>query len=104
VLIQEKEHDQFKRHGIDLSSELDVNFSEAALGTAKTVSTIDGKVSLKIPQGTQSEKVFRLKGKGLPSLHGREHGDLMVRVHVRTPEKLNKITKELLEKLAENGL
>ena len=104
VLIQEKPHDSFQRHGIDLSSELDLSFSEAALGTSKTVQTIDAKVSLKIPQGTQSEKIFRLKGKGLPSLHGREQGDLMVRVHIRTPDKLNKTAKELFEKLAEIGM
>jgi molecular chaperone DnaJ len=104
VLIQEKAHDVFERHGIDLSCELDLNFSEAALGTSKTVQTIDTKVSLKIPQGTQSEKIFRLKGKGLPSLHGREVGDLMVRVHIRTPDKLSKAAKELFEKLAEIGM
>ncbi|NLD94835.1 MAG: molecular chaperone DnaJ [Fibrobacter sp.] len=104
VLIQEKEHEVFKRHGIDLSCEIDMTFSEAALGTQKTVQTLDAKVSLKIPAGTQSEKIFRLKGKGLPSLHGREQGDLMVRVHVHTPEKLSKDAKALLEKLAAIGM
>lgn len=100
VLIQEKPHDTFKRHGIDISCEVDITFSEAALGTNKMVSTLDGKVSLKIPSGTQSEKVFRLRGKGLPTLHGRETGDLLVLVHVKTPEKLSKQAKELFEKLA----
>lgn len=104
VLIQEKKHDIFQRHGIDLSCDIDITFSEAALGTSKTVQTLDAKVSLKIPAGTQSEKIFRLKGKGLPSLHGRDQGDLMVRVHVRTPEKLSRTAKELLEKLAEAGI
>lgn len=104
VLIQEKHHDFFERHGIDLACDIDITFSEAALGTSKMVSTIDGKVSLKIPAGTQSEKVFRLKGKGLPSLHGRGTGDQLVRIHVKTPEKLAKGAKELLEKLAEIGI
>ncbi len=104
VLIQEKKHDFFERHGIDLVCDLDVTFSEAALGTSKMVSTIDGKVSLKIPAGTQSEKVFRLKGKGLPSLHGRAMGDQLVRVHVKTPEKLARSAKELFEKLSEIGI
>jgi molecular chaperone DnaJ len=104
VLIQEKEHDIFQRHGIDLSCDLDITFSEAALGTSKMVQTIDAKVNLKIPQGTQSEKIFRLKGKGLPSLHEREQGDLLVRVHVKTPEKLSKDAKHLLEKLADIGM
>jgi molecular chaperone DnaJ len=104
VLIQEKEHDFFQRHGIDLVCDIDINFSEAALGSSKTVRTIDSKVSLKIPPGTQSEKIFRLKGKGLPSLHSRETGDQLVRVHVKTPEKIGKTAKELFEKLAEIGI
>jgi molecular chaperone DnaJ len=104
VLIQEKEHPFFQRHGIDLVCEINITFSQAALGASKEIDTIDGKVSLKIPAGTQSEKIFRLKGKGLPALHSREHGDLLVRVHVRTPEKISRISKELLEKLAEQGI
>jgi molecular chaperone DnaJ len=104
VLIQEKEHEFFQRHGIDLSCEVEITFSEAALGTSKMVPTIDGKVSLKVPSGTQSEKIFRLKGKGLPGLHNRGVGDQLVRVHVKTPEKLPKQAKELFEKLAEIGL
>jgi molecular chaperone DnaJ len=104
VLIQEKKHDFFQRHGIDLICDVDITYSDAALGTSKMVDTIDGKVSLKVPSGTQSEKIFRLKGKGLPSLHGREMGDQLVRVHVKTPEKLSKDAKALLEKLAEIGL
>ena len=101
VVIQEKEHDIFKRHGIDLSCEIDTTFSEAALGTQKTIDTIDGKVNLKVPAGTQSEKIFRLKGKGIPALHRRERGDLLVRIHVKTPEKLSRAERELFEKLAE---
>ena len=104
VLIQEKEHPFFTRHGLDLVCEADISFSQAALGASKEIDTIDGKVSLKIPPGTQSEKIFRLKGKGLPALRGREHGDQLVRVHVRTPEKLSRTAKELLEKLAEQGV
>jgi molecular chaperone DnaJ len=61
-------------------------------------------VSLKIPAGTQSEKIFRLKGKGLPELQGRERGDELVRVHLRTPERLSRSAKELLERLGQEGL
>jgi molecular chaperone DnaJ len=104
VLIQEKQHEFFQRHGIDLACDIDLTFSEAALGTSKTVQTIDGKVSLKIPPGTQSEKIFRLRGKGLPSLHGREQGDQLVRVHVKTPDKMSKAAKELFERLAQIGI
>ncbi|MBN1130802.1 MAG: molecular chaperone DnaJ [Chitinispirillaceae bacterium] len=104
VIIHEKEHSFFQRHGIDLLCEVDITFSRAALGGFKEVPTIDGKVSLKIPGGTQSEKIFRLKGKGLPSLHGRERGDQLVRVHVMTPERLSRTAKELLERLEGEGL
>ena len=71
---------------------------------SREVETIDGKVSLKIPPGTQSEKIFRLKGKGLTVLQRWEHGDQLVRVHVRTPEKLSRTAKDLLEKLAKENL
>ncbi|MFP4163840.1 MAG: molecular chaperone DnaJ [Chitinispirillaceae bacterium] len=104
VLIQEKPHDIFHRHGIDLTCDVDITFSEAALGSSKTISTLDGKVNLKIPNGTQSEKIFRLRGKGLPVLHGRERGDLLVRVHVHTPEKINRSAKDLFRKLADMGI
>jgi molecular chaperone DnaJ len=83
---------------------VDIVFSQAALGGFKEVPTIDGKVSLKIPPGTQSEKIFRLKGKGLPALHRRERGDELVRVHVRTPERISRPAKDLLERLAQEGL
>jgi molecular chaperone DnaJ len=104
VIIQEKEHSFFQRHGIDLICEIDISFSQAALGTSREVDTIDGKVSLKIPPGTQSERIFRLKGKGLPALRGRDRGDQLVRVHVRTPEKVNRSARELFEKLAAEGM
>ena len=104
VIIQEKEHPFFQRHGIDLVCEVSISFSQAALGASKEIDTIDGKVSLKIPAGTQSEKIFRLKGKGLPALRGRDRGDQLVRVHVRTPEKLNRTAKELFERLAGEGM
>ena len=101
VVIKEAHDSRFERHGTDISSELDVSFAEAALGTSKTIDTLDGKVSLKIPAGSQSEKVFRLRDKGLPQLHGHSMGDLLVRIHVKTPERLGKAERELFEKLAE---
>jgi molecular chaperone DnaJ len=104
VLIHETPHHFFQRHGADLLCEIDISYSQAALGGSREVDTIDGKVSLKIPPGTQSEKIFRLKGKGLPVLQRRESGDQLVRVHVRTPEKLSRTAKDLLEKLSKEGL
>jgi molecular chaperone DnaJ len=101
VVIKEAPDPAFQRHGIDIVSEMNVSFAEAALGVSKAIDTLDGKVSLKVPAGTQSEKIFRLRGKGLPVLHGGQHGDLMVRVHVKTPEHLSKPQRELFEKLVE---
>ncbi|MCL2183798.1 MAG: molecular chaperone DnaJ [Chitinispirillia bacterium] len=103
VVLQEKPHDRFTRHGADLLYDMEITFSEAALGCSKIIETFDNKVSLKIPNGTQSEKVFKLKEKGLPVLHTRKQGDLLVRVRVKTPEKLSKQEKDLFEKLAKLG-
>jgi len=100
VIIQEEKDKFFERHGIDVVCSIDITFSESALGANKTVPTLDGKVSLKIPSGTQSEKIFRLRGKGLPVLNSSEHGDQLVRVVVHTPERLSREEKELFEKLA----
>ncbi|MDD5675894.1 MAG: molecular chaperone DnaJ [Chitinivibrionales bacterium] len=101
VVIKETPDSLFERHGIDLVCNVDITFAEAALGVSKTIDTLDGKVSLKIPGGTQSEKIFRLRGKGLPELHGGQHGDLLAHVRVKTPERLSKEQRELFEKLAE---
>ena len=99
-MIQEEQDGSFERHGIDVVCSTDITFSEAALGISKTIDTLDGKVSLKIPSGTQSEKIFRLRGKGLPVLHSSQRGDQLVRVRVYTPEHLSREEKELFEKLA----
>jgi molecular chaperone DnaJ len=101
VIITEENDDFFERHGIDVFCTVEISFSEAALGTAKTIPSIDGKVSLKIPAGTQSEKIFRLRGKGLPVVHGHHSGDQLVKVHVNTPAKLNREQRELFEKIGE---
>jgi molecular chaperone DnaJ len=101
VLIQEKKHDFFERHGIDVVCEMEITFSQAALGAEVPVPTLDGKVKLKIPPGTQSDKIFRLRGKGLPVLNGSDHGDQLVRIRLATPQRLSKAERELFEKLAE---
>jgi molecular chaperone DnaJ len=101
VIIQEEKDPFFERHGIDIFCSIEITFSEAVLGVAKKIPTIDGKVNLKIPSGTQSEKIFRLRGKGLPALRGYEKGDQLVKVHVHTPEKLNGEQRRLFEKIAE---
>jgi len=101
VLIQEKPDPVFQRHGIDVVCELEITFAEAALGAEKTVPALEGKVKLKIPAGTQSEKVFRLREKGLPELHGSRCGDQLVVVHVMTPQHLSRAQREILEQLAQ---
>jgi molecular chaperone DnaJ len=101
VMIQEQKDEIFERHGIDVVCGINITFAEAALGASKTVPTLDGKVNLKIPAGTQSDKIFRLRGKGLPVLHSTQRGDQLATIHVHTPEHLSREERELFEKLAE---
>ena len=98
VVIDVEEHPIFDRHGDDLLAEVPVKFSTVALGGSVEVPTLDGKVSLKIPPGTQSSKIFRLRGKGIPNLYGYGNGDLHVRIIVETPQKLSREEKDLLKK------
>ena len=93
------EHDIFKRSGDDIYVELPVSFVVAALGSEISVPTLDGNVSMKIPAGTQSGKVFRLKGKGMPSLHGGV-GNLYAKAMIQVPHKLSSEQKSLLEEYA----
>jgi molecular chaperone DnaJ len=79
--------------------DLPLTYAEASLGTQVEIPTVDGKVKLKIPPGTQSGRTFRLKGRGAPRLKGKGKGDMLVTVRVVVPEKLSKKEKELIEKL-----
>lgn len=99
VVIEEQEHEHFMRDGNHIYYNLNVNFVDACLGFEAEVPTLGGKAKIKIPAGTQSGKVFKLKGKGLPELQGYRTGDLYVTLYVYTPENLNKEEKQLLEKL-----
>jgi molecular chaperone DnaJ len=92
-------HPKFKRDGSDVLSEEEITFAQAALGAKVEVETLEGKVKLKIPPGTQPGQVFRLRNKGIPYLHGRGRGDQMVRVKIKVPKKLTKKQRELLEEL-----
>ena len=78
-----------------------MSFAQAALGTTLKVETLDGPVELKIPEGTQAETVFRLRGRGVPRLRGNGRGDHFVRVKLRTPARLTQEQKELFHRLAE---
>ncbi len=97
VVIHVREHEFFKRAGDDLFCDIPIRFAQAALGDEIEVKTIDGNVArIKMPAGTQSGTVFRLKNKGMPDLKGYGRGNMLVKVDVVTPAKLSKKQKELL--------
>lgn len=101
VFIHVKEHDLFERQGANLYTSAPISFSQAALGAEIDVKTLGGSESLKVPAGTQTGTVFRIKGEGLPVLGGRGKGDLFVAVTLVTPKALTKQQRKLLEELAE---
>ena len=101
VHVKVQAHPSLKRDGQNIISEVPVSFYQAALGTRVEVETVDGTVELKVPAGTQSGKLFRLRGKGVPALGSGKRGDHLVTVRVVTPTKLTKREKELLSKMAE---
>ena len=97
VQVEVKEHKIFKRDGKHLYCEIPISFVDAALGGDIEVPTLDGKVELKVPAETQTDKMFRLRGKGVKQVRGGSVGDLMCQVVVETPVKLNKKQKDLLK-------
>ena len=101
VVTKVAKHPYFGRKNGNITIELPVTFSEAALGTEVMVPTIDGRVKLKVPAGTQSGRTFRLKGKGAPKLKGKGNGDMLVKVKVVVPQKLTKDEKDLIKGLGE---
>lgn len=102
VQIQVREHDLFRRDGNDVLCEVTLTFPQAALGTEMEIPTIEGSVTMKVKEGTQSGTVFRLRGRGVPDLHGYGRGDQLVRVAVETPRRLDERQRELLTELAES--
>ena len=102
VLIEEVPHEKLKREGTNIHYDLYINFSEAVLGTSKEVETVTGKVKIKIDAGTQSGKILRLKGKGLPSIERYGTGDFLIHINVWTPQELDKEQKTFFENMLEN--
>jgi molecular chaperone DnaJ len=100
VILHVKPHEFFQRDGDDLVCEAPVSFVQAALGAEIEVPTIDGKVMVKIPAGTQPGAAFRVKGKGVKNLQGYGHGDLHVRIQVEVPTHLNAEQKIKLREFA----
>jgi molecular chaperone DnaJ len=101
VILEVKEHEYFERRNADLYCTVPISIAQAALGAEIAVQTLGGEERLKIPEGTQTGAIFRLKGKGLPDPHGGGKGDLYVNVRVVTPAKLTREQRKLLQQLGE---
>jgi molecular chaperone DnaJ len=102
VVLAIRPHDFFERSGYDLHCVIPISFPQAALGAEFEIPGIDGPVNLKIPEGTQSGKELRVRGRGVPYLNDKGHGDLIVKVLVQIPRKLSRPQRELVNKLAES--
>jgi molecular chaperone DnaJ len=102
VVIAEEDHPELVRDGNNLIYNLFLSFPEITLGTTAEIPTVESKVKVKIEPGTQPEKILRLRGKGLPEVNGYGRGDLLVRIHVWIPKKLNVEERKMLEKLMES--
>jgi molecular chaperone DnaJ len=100
VVIHVKEHKIFQRDGDNLYCEVPIPFSLAALGGEVDVPTLEGKAHLKVPPGTQSGQMFKLRGKGIANVKGRDHGDLLTRLIVEVPSRLNAEQRHKLEEFA----
>ncbi len=99
IVVHLRDHPQFKRRGTDLYQEKTISFPQAALGTIIQIDTLDGPEKLRIPEGTESNDILRLKNKGMPRLRGTSNGDMYIHIHVATPKKINRKTKKLIEEL-----
>ena len=100
VVIHVREHDLFERHGGDIYCEIPIKFTLATLGGTIDVPTLNGKAALKIPAGTQSGTLFRIRGHGVPGLRSGRKGDELIRVHIEVPARLNSEQREKLEDFA----
>jgi molecular chaperone DnaJ len=101
VVLSIQPHDFFEREGNDLRCVVPISFPQAALGAEIEIQGVDGPVNLKIPEGTQSGKELRIRGRGVPILNSRGTGDLVVKVIVQIPRKLSRAQRELVNKLSE---
>jgi molecular chaperone DnaJ len=99
VTTRVAESPTFERKGADLVVNIPVGYATAALGGEVEVPTPEGPVSLKVPSGTESGKLFRIRGRGAPKLNGAGKGDVLARVQIDVPRRINKRERELLEEL-----
>lgn len=103
ILIEEEAHSHLHRDGLNVAYDLYITFPDAVFGTNVEVPTIDGRAKIKIPAGTQSGKIFRLKGKGFPAVNSYEKGDQLIQVNVWTPQSLSSEEKMMVEKMNESS-
>jgi molecular chaperone DnaJ len=99
IQIEEEAHADLHRDGLNVAYDLHISFPDAAFGTSVEVPTIDGRAKIKIPPGTQSGKIFRLKGKGFPEVQGYGKGDQLIQVNIWTPQHLSAEEKDILNKM-----
>jgi molecular chaperone DnaJ len=102
IMIEEEAHESLHRDGLNVSFDLYITIPDAVFGTSVEVPTIDARAKIKIPPGTQSGKVFRLKGKGFPEVQGYAKGDQLINVHVWTPQHVSAEEKAILEKMQQS--
>jgi molecular chaperone DnaJ len=102
ILIEEEPHPFLHREGLNVAFDLYISFPEVVFGTNIEVPTIDGRAKIKIPAGTQSGKIFRLKGKGFPSIESHEKGDQLIQVNVWTPQTISEEERIAVESLQES--
>jgi len=101
IVVSVRPHQLFRREGSDVYCDAPITFTQAVLGGEMEIPTIDGKVQYTIPEGTQTNTTFRLRGKGIPNVNGRGRGDQYVTVYIETPRNLNREQKEALRKFGE---
>jgi molecular chaperone DnaJ len=102
VVLSIRAHDFFQRDGYDLHCVIPISFPQAALGAEIEIPAIDGAVTLKVPEGTQSGKELHVRGRGVPYLNEKGRGDLVVKVLVQIPKKLTRTQRDLVAQLAES--
>lgn len=103
ILIEEEPHKELQRDGMNVAYDLHISFTDAVFGTQLEVPTIDGRAKIKIPAGTQSGKIFRLKGKGFPAVNSYQKGDQLIHVNVWTPQHVSSEEKAMLEKMSQSS-
>jgi len=103
ILIEEEPHKELQRDGMNVAYDLHISFTDAVFGTQLEVPTIDGRAKIKIPAGTQSGKIFRLKGKGFPAVNSYQKGDQLIHVNVWTPQNVSAEEKTMLEKMSDSS-